>query len=463
MARKKDRTGEYKLNNQGIGMTIIAYRNCDDIDIQFDDGVILKHCYYSNFVKGRAVHPNHKSRVGETNKNNQGHIMTIIEYKSHLDITVQFEDGTIVKNRHYKSFKNGLIGHPKTKCGKIDRTGEIGIANNGERIKIIQYNNINDIIVEFENGQRVNTTYNSFKKGTAGAKNGNINRIPKSNIAEQAKNRLGEVAQDKYGHTMKIIRYNSSSDIDVQFDSGYIAKNTSYDSFLRKNIAYRSKEDIIQDRLNKIVKHKNGQNMKIISYRGHNDIDVQFEDGSIAKHKKYDCFIKGNIQHPKIAEEITNRVGKVSTANNGMKMKIIAYKNASDIDIQFEDGTIVQHKVYRAFLTGEISHPTIKTDTKRKIEDISNKEVVSTCGLKIKIIQYTDCRNVTIKFEDGTLRRNIRYSHFEIGNVAHPKYFKCEEAYEFQGEKIFICRCRKCKSKHVIPLKEMKNFECTVI
>ena len=51
-------------------------------------------------------------RTGETRINNQGLKMTIIEYINYNDITVQFEDGTIVEHRKYDAFQNGGISHP---------------------------------------------------------------------------------------------------------------------------------------------------------------------------------------------------------------------------------------------------------------------------------------------------------------------------------------------------------------
>lgn len=38
--------------------------------------------------------------------------MTIIEYINNRDISIQFEDGVIVKHRSYSGFKNGTIKHP---------------------------------------------------------------------------------------------------------------------------------------------------------------------------------------------------------------------------------------------------------------------------------------------------------------------------------------------------------------
>ena len=60
-------------------------------------------------------HKNLKNRVGESNINFQGLKMTILEYKKAIDLTVQFEDGTVVKNTAYKEFSSGSIknlNHP---------------------------------------------------------------------------------------------------------------------------------------------------------------------------------------------------------------------------------------------------------------------------------------------------------------------------------------------------------------
>lgn len=48
-----------------------------------------------------------KNRVGEININNQGLYMEIISYKNSHDIDVKFETGNIVRHRKYENFKNG--------------------------------------------------------------------------------------------------------------------------------------------------------------------------------------------------------------------------------------------------------------------------------------------------------------------------------------------------------------------
>ena len=50
---------------------------------------------------------------------------------------------------------------------KIDRTGEVGVSNEGCVMKIVEYNNNYDVIIEFqdEHKYRVHTRYSNFKNG----------------------------------------------------------------------------------------------------------------------------------------------------------------------------------------------------------------------------------------------------------------------------------------------------------
>ena len=61
-------TNRYKyLNYQskancGLMMTVIKYYNIDDIDIQFEDGIIIKHVRTNHFLNGSVRHPIIKTR-----------------------------------------------------------------------------------------------------------------------------------------------------------------------------------------------------------------------------------------------------------------------------------------------------------------------------------------------------------------------------------------------------------------
>ena len=54
---------------------------------------------------------------------------------------------------------------------------------------------------------------------------------------------------------------------------------------------------------------------------------------------------------------IKDRTGEFGVSNSGERMTIIRYGNVHDIDVQFDDGTILQHKQYSNFKVGNIRNP----------------------------------------------------------------------------------------------------------
>lgn len=111
-----DIVGETKLNTLGKKMVIIGCRKSSDIDVLFPEtGYIKYNTTYSNFKKGsiKDKTPKQKinkyeSRVGESNINNQGIKMTIIEYHNADECVIEFETGTI-RTAQYQKFKNGQV------------------------------------------------------------------------------------------------------------------------------------------------------------------------------------------------------------------------------------------------------------------------------------------------------------------------------------------------------------------
>jgi len=56
-AAKLDRVGETRRMNCGLTATIVSYQYCDDIDVQFENGVISRNKTYSSFTKGLIMCP----------------------------------------------------------------------------------------------------------------------------------------------------------------------------------------------------------------------------------------------------------------------------------------------------------------------------------------------------------------------------------------------------------------------
>lgn len=51
------------------------------------------------------------------------------------------------------------------------------------------------------------------------------------------------------------------------------------------------------------------------------------------------------------------KLGETSISKNGMVISLIAYKGNLDVDVKFEDGTIVKNKSYYDFKSGNIDYP----------------------------------------------------------------------------------------------------------
>ena len=379
-----ERLGETSISNTGEHMTIIAYRNCYDLDVQFDDGEILTNVRYDSFKNGTLHSPKNKlavTRVGEERKHNNGQMMTIVAYRKSNDIDVLFEDGTLVKGVKYDSFFRGVLTNPalkkevqpklsKKEQQRLLKVGEIHSSLNGMTVTIIRYENTNDVDVQFEDGVILkNVKYCKVKAGKL--KHPNLTLTKGTVVKQDTKqydamqnhqlSKIGEINIAYNKQKMIIVNYRSTNDIDIQFEDGTIVYHCSYSNFKSGSIKnpnfkyYYDRSDVRQSkRIGEKSQTKYGQVMTIIAYRNCKDLDVQFEDGTIVEHRTYPNFLDGNIKNPNYNK---TKIGEQSIATNGQMMKIIAYRNNQDVDVQFDDNTIVKHKDYRSFKNGYIVNP----------------------------------------------------------------------------------------------------------
>ena len=330
MAVRKDRLGEVRVMNCGLKAKIIAYRGNKDMDVMFEDGTIRYNVSYRSFENGSLTNDKsnvNKSRLGEVRMMKCGEKAKVIAYRSSMDIDVMFEDGTIIRNRTYGNFVKGAIA----KEGRIlrNRIGEERIMNCGKKARIIDYRLGRDIDVMFEDGTKVtNVTYANFVRG-------NITH-PNKHINEERMMKCGEKA--------RIIRHGSSKDIDVMFADGTVRKNVSMQSFRDGPISKvpRATSEEIKSRLGEVRMMSCGLKGKIIRYNTSKDIDVELEDGTIRTHRTYKQFIDGAISNKKReSRKISTKIGGSIKLNCGFYAKLLD-KNGHICKIEYEDGDIVE-------------------------------------------------------------------------------------------------------------------------
>ena len=170
------------------------------------------------------------------------------------------------------------------------------------------------------------------------------------------------------------------------------------------------------DRLGETRMMNCGMEATIIQYKNAMDIDVRFEDGSVVEHKAYGNFKRGGIVNPNIRAFVKDRLGETRMMNCGMEATIIRYESAKDMDVCFKDGAIVEHRKYDSFKRGEIANPNMKVSAKNRLGETR----MMKCGMEATIIRYNRCDNINVRFEDGAVVKHRKYREFKKGEIANP-------------------------------------------
>ena len=273
-------------------------------------------------------------------------------------------------------------------------------------------------------------------------------------------NRLGKTRMMNCGMKATIIRYGKAIDIDVRFEDGTVVKHKSYSKFKKGGIA---NPNIKASRFDETRMMSCGIEATIIRYGGATDIDVRFEDGVIKEHVVYSKFKKGSIAHPSTKVSAKDRLGETNMMNCGMEATIIQYAKYADIDVRFEDGAVVKHRKYREFKKGEIANPNMKASRLGKTR-------MMNCGMETTIIRYNTAKDIDIRFEDGTVVEHRTYNSFKNGTIAHPLIrlgcdsknfhgFICKQGFKDEDRVLYKCICKHCGLEDVLTPQEMIEHE----
>lgn len=104
--------------------------------------------------------------------------------------------------------------------------------------------------------------------------------------------------------------------------------------------------------------------------------------------------------------------------NCGMACECIAYRNSRDMDVRFEDGTVVRHCHKDYFLNGKVAPDSVYSFG----AGIVGKRVWMTCGDYATCIRYAGNDDTDIRFDDGVVLEHIMSSVFLSGSALHPKF-----------------------------------------
>ena len=97
--------------------------------------------------------------------------------------------------------------------------------------------------------------------------------------------------------------------------------------------------------------------------------------------------------------------------------------------------------------------------------DKTGEERYSGAGIKMKIVAYKSAKSIEVEFEDGSRRNGISYGQFTLGDILHPKLSNNWEVGNYivtglayiasDGHGEFYCRNKETDETDILSLKEI--------
>lgn len=353
--------------------------------------------------------------------NRHGERMWITAFHDRNNIDVEFENGTSVTGKQYSDFKNGVLRMRKLKVHrrrgdgvrKTERIGETKTMRDGSVCTIEVYRNAVDMDVRFAEGLREHVSYRSFQNGTL---------LPP---------RLHERREMKGGYWAEITDYPMADDMTVRFDDGLVVHHVSYRDFREGLLLHPEYKDRYRsEREGMTVMQTIGIACTIVSYNGSTDVLAEFDDGYGTVHTNYDRFEKGllipngmSIAEAKARRNGTAFLGDKRKQKCGQYAEVIAFRKRNDMDVRFDDGTVVEHTKARFFESGEVVNPNQKFEQMKQFREARvGMALRQSNGQMCTIVEYSGSNNITVEFEDGTRRDHQKYANFIRKAIRNPNF-----------------------------------------
>lgn len=278
--------------------------------------------------------------------------------------------------------------------------------NCGMRARCKCYRSNRDIDVEFEDGTVIeHRSAGDFVRG----------KVFNPNVRNKY---VGLVVPQPGGHTAECIACRGWDDIDIRFEDGVVIEHIIRRRFLEGIVRHPS---VYSDYIGQELTTLDGRHCVCTAYRSAKDVDVVLDDGTELKGYGHGYFTGWEIVKIGQTKSI---VGAVAPADCGMNAKCIADRGFYDIDIQFDDGTVVTGVTRRNFLNGAVPNPNVKLFDypKRSHLKILGDRKMMNCGFWCTVTEYISCKDITVTFDDGTVAKHKRRDQYLEGDILHPKF-----------------------------------------
>ncbi len=445
MSYHVDHTGKENINSYGLKMKIIKYRSQNDIDVQFEDGTIVTATMYL-FRNGWITNPNRTKQdierhkyIGISKQMNCGMNATIIDYINKGNITVKFDDGTVISNRSYGNFKDGKINNPNIIHSRHNKS-------NTNIVVIPSKKDLENDLKELKVYSQISKKY-GVCKGTVEKWCKSYNLSSKETSNEYLSQIQSKECREKYlnmtnyatnGQFMTVIDYIKNDNITVQFEDGTIVKNRRIRNFEEGVIANPNKKYSTSASINEytmsfylskygfskapsysLEKYGFGR-MELDSFNENFMIGVEY-DGRV--HRNH---IDNDIKKDNACKKAGIELIRIRARLDSVSDYSLSYLLYDEKPFSKEYEKILQEIC--DYISIKIGLPKIKVDfekDKDKIQSIYKNEIVidhigevfyDKSGNRAQIIDYLPLQKARVRFDDGTEKEyfynNLRQGKF---------------------------------------------------
>ncbi len=213
-----------------------------------------------------------------------------------------------------------------------NRVGFTYINKVGEVVEVVEYKHNKDVMVEFDDGLRVKTTWMYIKEG-------------RPLHPTRRKIKVGDAFNCKDGDVVTVVEKHSPSSFTVSWKSdGTLGKTTA--ETLKTGILKHPTKD--QPLAGTTWNLSNGHTAFVTAFNNSKDVDIVFEDGVTAKTTAADLR-KGSVGHPTSGLYI----GQKLTTNSGWNCEVLKYHSCHDVEVLWQDGS-TSHETAAALKSGSI-------------------------------------------------------------------------------------------------------------
>lgn len=229
-----------------------------------------------------------------------------------------------------------------------------------------------------------------------------------------SKSYIGSTRKMRNGYYVTCVGFRDEDDCDFEFEIGVVRSHVKWRNYSRGRLGFK----INDYKIGRIVyQFRVGLNAKCISYNSDTDLcEIEFEDGTKRNDVKWHYFVKGSVglNSRKVLKQNASLVGVKVLMNCGLYAVCIKYEGYRHLTIRFEDGFIKSDVEKRAFLNGSVKNDNLNPYS------IVGYENIMSCGFKAKCIADRGCHDIDIEFEDGTIVKNCERAFFRYGVISHP-------------------------------------------